>query len=142
MSEVLKQLWETGTLGRGILETVYMTFLSTLIAYVIGLPLGVILAVTGEGGIRPIRWLNRVLGVVVNVFRSIPFVVLMVAMLPVAKAIVGTGIGNKAMIVMLVIAAAPTLPAWWSPRSRRSTPASLRRHSPWAPPISASSARS
>ena len=107
MSDILKQLWETGTLSRGIWETVYMTFLSTLIAYIVGLPLGVVLAVTGEGGIRPMRWLNRALGIIVNVFRSIPFIVLMVAMLPVAKVIVGTSIGNAAMIVMLVIAAAP-----------------------------------
>jgi D-methionine transport system permease protein len=107
MSDILKQLWESGTLITGIWETVYMTFLSTLIAYVIGLPLGVVLAVTGEGGIRPMRWLNRVLGVIVNIFRSIPFIVLMVAMLPVAKAVVGTSIGNAAMVVMLVIAAAP-----------------------------------
>ena len=107
MSDILKQLWETGTLSRGIWETVYMTFLSTLIAYIVGLPLGVVLAVTGEGGIRPMRWLNRALGIIVNVFRSIPFIVLMVAMLPVAKFIVGTSLGNKAVIVTLVIAAAP-----------------------------------
>lgn len=107
ISEILKQLWQTGTLVTGIWETVYLTLLSTVIAYLLGLPLGVVLAVTGDGGIRPIKWLNRVLGFIVNIFRSIPFIVLMVAMLPVAKAVVGTSIGNKAMIVMLVIAAAP-----------------------------------
>lgn len=107
ISEVLKQLWQSGTLVTGIWETVYLTLLSTLIAYLLGLPLGVILAVTDDGGIRPLKWLNRVLGFIVNIFRSIPFIVLMVAMLPVSKAIVGTSIGNKAMIVMLVIAAAP-----------------------------------
>lgn len=107
ISEILKQLWQSGTLVTGIWETIYLTLLSTVIAYLLGLPLGVVLAVTGEGGIRPIKWLNRVLGFIVNIFRSIPFIVLMVAMLPVAKAVVGTSIGNKAMIVMLVIAAAP-----------------------------------
>lgn len=107
ISEILKQLWQSGTLVTGIWETVYLTLLSTVIAYLLGLPLGVVLAVTGEGGIRPIKWLNRVLGFIVNIFRSIPFIVLMVAMLPVAKAVVGTSIGNEAMIVMLVIAAAP-----------------------------------
>lgn len=107
ISEILKQLWQSGTLVTGIWETVYLTLLSTVIAYLLGLPLGVVLAVTGEGGIRPVKWLNRVLGFIVNIFRSIPFIVLMVAMLPVAKAVVGTSIGNKAMIVMLVIAAAP-----------------------------------
>lgn len=106
-SDLLKQLVESGILFRAIWETVYMTLLSTLIAYIIGLPLGVILSVTAPSGVRPIPWLNRLLGVIVNIFRSIPFIVLMVAMLPVAKLVVGTSLGNAAMIVMLVIAAAP-----------------------------------
>ena len=107
LSEMFLKLWNNGILQRGIWETVYMTVLSTAIAYVIGLPLGVVLTVTDRGGLRPIPWLNRVLGVTVNFFRSIPFIILMVAMLPVANWIVGTSLGNKAMIVMLVIAAAP-----------------------------------
>ena len=107
LSEMFLKLWNNGILQRGIWETVYMTVLSTAIAYVIGLPLGVVLTVTDKGGLRPIPWLNRVLGVTVNFFRSIPFIILMVAMLPVANWIVGTSLGNKAMIVMLVIAAAP-----------------------------------
>ena len=84
-----------------------MTLIASAAAYLIGLPLGVVLTVTDEGGIHPIRWLNKALGLIVNFFRSIPFVILMVAMLPVAKVIVGTSLGNKAMIVMLIIAAAP-----------------------------------
>ncbi len=84
-----------------------MTVFSTAEAYLIGLPLGIVLSITDEEGICPIAWLNRLLGFVVNIFRSIPFVILMVAMLPVAKLIVGTSLGNKAMIVTLVIAAAP-----------------------------------
>ena len=107
LSETFYKLWNAGILQRGIWETVYMTVLSTAIAYVIGLPLGVVLTVTDKGGLRPIPWLNRVLGVTVNFFRSIPFIILMVAMLPVAKFVVGTSLGNKAMIVMLVIAATP-----------------------------------
>lgn len=107
LSDMFLNLWNNGILQRGIWETVYMTFLSTAISYVIGLPLGVVLTVTDKGGLHPIPWLNRVLGIVVNFFRSIPFIILMVAMLPVAKLIVGTSLGNKAMIVMLVIAAAP-----------------------------------
>lgn len=106
-SDLLKQLVESGILFRAIWETIYMTLLSTLIAYLIGLPLGVILSVTAPSGVRPIPWLNRLLGVIVNIFRSIPFIVLMVAMLPVAKLVVGTSLGNAAMVVMLVIAAAP-----------------------------------
>ena len=106
-SEMFYKLWNNGLIQIGIWETVYMTLISTAVAYVIGLPLGLVLSVTDDAGIHPIRWLNRVLGIIVNALRSIPFVILMVAMLPVAKVVVGTALGNKAMIVMLVIAAAP-----------------------------------
>ena len=106
-SEMFYKLWNNGLIQIGIWETVYMTLISTAVAYLIGLPLGLVLSVTDDAGIHPIRWLNRVLGVIVNALRSIPFIILMVAMLPVAKAVVGTALGNKAMIVMLVIAAAP-----------------------------------
>ena len=107
LSEMFLKLWHAGLIQKGIWETIYMTVISTALSYVIGLPLRVILTITDKGGIRPIPWLNRVLGVIVNFFRSIPFIILMVAMLPVAKFVVGTSLGNKAMIVMLVIAAAP-----------------------------------
>ena len=106
-SETFYKLLDAGILQRGIWETIYMTAISTAVAYLLGLPLGVILTVTDRDGIYPVPWLNRVLGIVVNFFRSIPFIILMVAFLPVAKAIVGTSLGNKAMIVMLIIAAAP-----------------------------------
>jgi len=106
-SEMFQKLWSNGIIQIGIWETVYMTLISTAVAYLIGLPLGIILNVTDKGGIHPIGWLNKLLGVVVNIFRSIPFIILMVAMLPVAKIVVGTSLGNKAMIVMLIIAAAP-----------------------------------
>ena len=106
-SDLFYKLWNTGAIGTGIWETIYMTGLSTLIAYAVGLPLGIILGVTDGEGLHPIAWLHRTLGFLVNVFRSIPFIILMVAMLPVAKAVVGTSLGNKAMIVTLVIAAAP-----------------------------------
>lgn len=106
-SQMLEKLWAGGVLQLGVWETIYMVALSTVFSYLIGLPLGMVLSVTDDAGIHPVRWLNRTLGVIVNVFRSIPFVILMVAMLPVAKAVVGTSLGNKAMIVMLIIAAAP-----------------------------------
>ena len=107
MSDMFFKLWDNGMLLTGIWETVYMTLISTVFAYLIGLPLGVLLCVTSKNGIHPISWLNKVLGILVNVFRSIPFVILMVAMLPVAKFVVGTSLGNNAMIVTLIIAAAP-----------------------------------
>ncbi len=107
MSDLLTQLIEKGVLQKGIWETIYLTFISAFFSYIIGLPLGVLLNVTSSDGIKPIPWLNRILGFIVNIFRSIPFVILMVAMLPVAKLVVGTSLGNKAMIVTLIIAAAP-----------------------------------
>lgn len=107
MSDLLAQLIEKGVLQKGIWETIYFTFISAFFSYIIGLPLGVLLNVTSSDGIKPVPWLNRILGFIVNIFRSIPFVILMVAMLPVAKLIVGTSLGNKAMIVTLIIAAAP-----------------------------------
>ncbi len=107
LSEMFYKLWDNGLLQLGIWETVYMTFISSVFAYLIGLPLGVVLNVTSPNGIHPMPKLNKLLGFVVNFFRSIPFIILMVAMLPVAKFIVGTSLGNKAVIVMLVIAAAP-----------------------------------
>lgn len=107
MSEILQKLWDNNILILGIWETVYMTFISAFFSYLLGLPLGVILCVTAKDGIRPIPWLNRILDLLVNIFRSIPFIILMVAMLPTAKFIVGTSLGNKAMIVTLVIAATP-----------------------------------
>ena len=107
LSEMFYKLWNNGLIQLGIWETVYMTLLSSALSYLIGLPLGVVLTVTDTGGIHPIRWLNRLLGLIVNFFRSIPFIILMVAMLPVAKLIIGKSLGNGAMVVMLVIAASP-----------------------------------
>lgn len=106
-SEMFYKLWNNGLIQLGIWETVYMTLISSAFAYLIGLPLGMILNVTDKKGISPHPKLNSVLGFVVNFFRSIPFIILMVAMLPVAKFLVGTMIGNKAVIVMLIVAAAP-----------------------------------
>lgn len=106
-SEMFYKLWDNGLIQLGIWETVYMTLISSVFAYLIGLPLGVILNITDKKGIAPHPKLNGILGFVVNFFRSIPFIILMVAMLPVAKFLVGTMIGNKAVIVMLVVAAAP-----------------------------------
>ncbi|MBR0281021.1 MAG: ABC transporter permease [Oscillibacter sp.] len=104
---MFQKLWANGIIQRGIWETIYMTILSSLISYAIGLPLGVVLNITDREGIYPLPLLNRLLGLVVNFFRSVPFIILMVAMLPVAKLVVGVSLGNRAMIVMLVIAASP-----------------------------------
>ena len=107
MSETLIKLFQDGTMLKGVWETVYLTLSSTVIAYLIGLPLGILLCITDRDGLKPIVWLNKILSIIVNIFRSIPFIILMVAFLPVAKFFVGKSYGPGAMIVMLVIAAAP-----------------------------------
>lgn len=96
-----------GMIGQGIVETLYMTLASTALSYVFGLPLGILLVVTDKDGIFPMRVVNGVLGVIVNILRSVPFLILLVAVIPLTRAIVGTSIGSTATIVPLVIAAAP-----------------------------------
>ena len=94
-------------LGESLIETLYMVVFSTLLAYVFGLPIGVILNITSKTGICPNKAVNSVLGVIVNIFRSIPFLILLIWMLPVTKAIVGTMVGPTSVIVPLVVSAAP-----------------------------------
>ena len=91
----------------GLIESLYMTVISTLIAYIIGIPLGIIVFVTDSGGILKNKPVNFIFGIIINMIRSIPFLILLVAMLPITRAIVGTTIGSTATIVPLVAAAAP-----------------------------------
>lgn len=88
-------------------ETCYMVFVSTAISTLIGIPLGVILTVTRKNHILPNPTINQVLGVIVNATRSTPFIILMVAIIPLTRLIVGTSIGTTAAIVPLTISAAP-----------------------------------
>ena len=106
-TEYFVKLWDNNIIQLGIWQTVYMTALTTIFAYLIGLPLGVILWATDKDGLHPNKGVNTVLGLVVNFFRSIPAVILMVAMIPAAKLLLGTSTGNGAVIVTLIIAAAP-----------------------------------
>ena len=92
---------------QGTVDTLVVTVMSTFIAYLIGAPIGIILYGTAAGSLFPNKAVNSVLGVVVNVLRSIPFIILLIMTQPVAKTIVGTKLGNNAFIVYLVIAAAP-----------------------------------
>ena len=94
-------------LGVSIVETLYMVLVSTLLAYVIGLPIGVVLPITSKDGICPNRLINSVLGIAVNIFRSIPFLILLIWMLPVTEILVGTMVGPTSVIVPLVASAAP-----------------------------------
>lgn len=90
-----------------IFTTLKITLISTLFAYIIGIPLGVLLYGTDRSGIFPNSPVNKIVGVIVNIIRSVPFVILLVMTQPVAKLIVGKKIGDNAFIVYLVIAAAP-----------------------------------
>ena len=87
--------------------TLKITLISVVLAYVIGLPLGVLLYGTAKGAIFQNKWVNTVVGVVVNILRSIPFIILLVMTQPIAKVVVGSRIGDNAFIFYLVIAAAP-----------------------------------
>lgn len=97
----------SGEIGMGILETLYMTVVSTVIAYIIGLPLGILLSITDKEGICPCKTFNAVGGFIVNVLRSIPFIILLIAIIPFTRLIVGQAIGSTATIVPLVISAFP-----------------------------------
>jgi len=103
-------MWDssmTALIVQGTFETLYMTLASTLLAYLIGLPMGVLLVTSDSEGIVPMRLLNQVLNIVVNITRSIPFLILLIAVIPLTRLITGTTIGSTATIVPLVIAAAP-----------------------------------
>ena len=99
------KLW--AEIGLGIYETFYMTLASTLLGYVIGLPLGVIRIITRRDGIRQNLAVNQVLGVIVNIMRSIPFLILMIAIIPFTRFVMGKSYGSTATIVPLTMAAFP-----------------------------------
>lgn len=91
----------------GVFETLYMTLISTMLAYVFGLPLGIVLYVTSEDGTNPNKHVYNVLGFIINILRSVPFLILLVVVIPLTRAIVGTSIGSVATIVPLTIASFP-----------------------------------
>lgn len=103
-------MWSSAVIrmiGEGIVETLYMTLFSTVLAYVIGLPLGITLVVTEKNSILPNALLNKILNIIVNLARSIPFLILLIAVIPVTRFITGTTIGSTATVVPLVLAATP-----------------------------------
>jgi len=99
------ELWKL--MGASLLETLYMVIVATLFSYLFGLPIGLALVVTDKDGIRPMPLFNKILGFIVNILRSVPFLILLVYVRPITRAVVGTTIGSTATIVPLVIAAAP-----------------------------------
>lgn len=92
---------------KGIGETLYMVFVSSLLSYLIGIPLGIVLVVTDKDGIYPMPVLQKVLGIIINLLRSVPFIILLITVLPFTRWVVGTTLGAKAVVPPLVIAAAP-----------------------------------
>lgn len=96
-------------LKTGTAETLYMTLLTTFFGYVIGLPLGIVLVLTDKRGLKPNPIVYRGLDFTVNILRSVPFLILLIALMPLAKAVIGKSYGTNAMIFNLVIAAAPLI---------------------------------
>ena len=94
-------------IAEGTLVTLYMTLVSTLAAYVLGLPMGIILVVTAKDGLRPNKLIYKTLDFIVNIVRSVPFLILLILVIPLTRAIVGRAYGPTATIVPLVLAAAP-----------------------------------
>ncbi len=94
-------------LAESTLETLYMTIGSTLMAYVLGLPMGVLLTVTKKGGVAEAPRFNAVFGWLVNILRSLPFIILMLFIIPFTRLLVGTSIGATAALVPLTVSAAP-----------------------------------
>jgi len=103
-------MWTSATTDMiitGIGQTLYMTILSTVVGYVFGLPLGVMLAVFDKDGLRPNRAVYKVLDVISNIIRSIPFLILLILIIPLTRIIVGQSYGSSATVVPLVVAAIP-----------------------------------
>lgn len=100
-SEMTLMMWD------GVKETLFMTVLSTLFGYLLGLPMGIALAVTDKNGIKPNAVIYKVLDVIANIVRSIPFLILLILLMPLTKMIVGRSYGTAATVVPLTIAAAP-----------------------------------
>lgn len=103
--QYLSSMYET--ILPSFLETLYMVFFSTLFSVILGLPLGIILVITDKGHLWEKPRLNKVLGFIINIMRSLPFIILIIVLFPLARLIVGTTIGSTAAIVPLSIAAAP-----------------------------------
>ena len=107
-AEQLEYLLDPSNIPFAIWETLYAPLMATVLAYVIGLPLGVLLVTGEEGGIRPLpKAVMQVLNTAINLLRSIPFLILMVMVFPLSRLILGTAIGTTATIVPLTVAAAP-----------------------------------
>lgn len=103
-------MWDNTTINmllEGIWGTVYMSLVSTLFGYIIGLPMGILLTITDKNGLTPNSFIYKILDAVSNIIRSIPFLILLILLIPVTRAVVGKSYGTTATIVPLVVCAAP-----------------------------------
>lgn len=117
---------------KGIAETLYMTCVSTIFGYVLGLPLGVLCAVSDKEGIRPNQPLYRVLDIVINIVRSIPFLILLIVLIPFTRFVVGKSYGSTGTIVPLVISAAPFIARMVESSIKEVDHGVVEGHSQWA----------
>lgn len=109
MEDILLTSAQIEMIAEGVCDTLYMTLVSTAFGYIIGLPWGIILTVTEKNGLHPCRALYRILDVITNIMRSIPFLIMLVLVIPLTRFIVGKSYGSSATIVPLVISAAPLI---------------------------------
>ncbi len=103
-------MWNDATIQmllQGLADTLYMTFVATALGYVFGLLMGIILTVTGKNGLKPNAFIYRILDFICNIVRSIPFLILLILLIPFTRLVVGKSYGSTATIVPLVVAAAP-----------------------------------
>ena len=106
----LKAMWSSAVIKMiavGVAQTLTMTLVSTIVAYIIGLPLGIALVITADDGLKPNRAVYKILDVIVNITRSIPFIILLILIIPFTRLIVGKAYGTAGTIPPLTLAAAP-----------------------------------
>ena len=109
MEEWLLTSKEIEMIAEGVVDTLYMTLVSTGVGYLIGLPWGIVLTVTGKDGLHPHRVIYRILDIITNIMRSVPFLIMLVLVIPITRFIVGKSYGSTATIVPLVISASPLI---------------------------------
>ncbi len=107
MFKQIIEVWNNVQMFNGIWETVVMVFVSTFLSFLIGLPIGILTVCTDKGGLFPCKVVNKILGFIINLGRAIPFIILLVALIPFTRLIIGTSIGVRGMIVPLTIGAIP-----------------------------------
>ncbi len=104
---VIINIFEQVNMGNGIIETIYMVLVASLISYIFGLLFGIVSVITDKDGLLPNKIINKILGLVINLGRSIPFIILMITLTPFTRFLVGISYGTNATIVSLTIAAIP-----------------------------------